>query len=138
LGGQGRLSHQNIGFGRIFQTVLHDFLTFSKPGKARWHRCPHLCRDGLEARPTGNRCGFGIKSHGTFPKSQEKAMIFHVTLEASADGWIVAECPALPGCVSQGRDDKEALDNIKVWAEDQKTLANVSLKPGGKPVLVTV
>jgi predicted RNase H-like HicB family nuclease len=40
-------------------------------------------------------------------------MIFHVTLETSADGWIVAECPALPGGVSQGRDDKEALDNIK-------------------------
>jgi predicted RNase H-like HicB family nuclease len=25
----------------------------------------------------------------------------------------VAECPALPGCVSQGRDEAEALDNIR-------------------------
>jgi uncharacterized protein (DUF1499 family) len=65
-------------------------------------------------------------------------MIFHVTLGTSEDGWIVAECPALPGCVSQGRDDKEALDNIKVWAEDQKTLANVSLKPGGKELVLAV
>ena len=40
-------------------------------------------------------------------------MIFHVTLEPDEDGWIVAECPALPGCVSQGRDEKEALENIK-------------------------
>jgi predicted RNase H-like HicB family nuclease len=53
-------------------------------------------------------------------------MIFHVTLEPAEDGWLVAECPALPGCVSQGRDEKEALDNIKeaitawMWAEDQK------------------
>ena len=31
-------------------------------------------------------------------------MIFHVTLEQAEDGWIVAECPALPGCVSQGKD----------------------------------
>ncbi|MBM3790466.1 MAG: type II toxin-antitoxin system HicB family antitoxin, partial [Acidobacteria bacterium] len=27
-------------------------------------------------------------------------MFFHVTLEQAEDGWIVAECPALPGCVS--------------------------------------
>jgi predicted RNase H-like HicB family nuclease len=71
-------------------------------------------------------------------------MIFHVTLETSEDGWIVAECPALPGCVSQGRDDKEALDHIKeaiiawLWAEDQKALANVSLKPGEKQLVLAV
>ena len=40
-------------------------------------------------------------------------MIFHVTLEAAEDGWIVVECPALPGCVSQGKDEKEALENIR-------------------------
>ena len=55
-------------------------------------------------------------------------MIFHVRVEQS-DGWYVVECPALPGCVSQGRDEKEALDNIKeaiigwLWAEDQKAVA---------------
>jgi predicted RNase H-like HicB family nuclease len=70
-------------------------------------------------------------------------MIFHVTLEAAEDGWIVAECPALPGCVSQGKDEKEALDNVKeaitawLWAEDQK--AAVELSPGLRPpVLVSV
>ena len=52
-------------------------------------------------------------------------MMFQVTLEKAADGWIVAECPALPGCVSQGRDEEEALENIRealtawMWAEDQ-------------------
>jgi hypothetical protein len=40
-------------------------------------------------------------------------MIFHVTLEQSEDGWEVVGCPALPGCVSQGREEKEALENIK-------------------------
>jgi predicted RNase H-like HicB family nuclease len=40
-------------------------------------------------------------------------MIFHVTLDKAEDGWIVAECPALPSCVSQGIDEKEALENIK-------------------------
>jgi predicted RNase H-like HicB family nuclease len=32
-------------------------------------------------------------------------MVFHVTLANAEDGWIVAECPALPGCVSQGKDE---------------------------------
>jgi predicted RNase H-like HicB family nuclease len=59
-------------------------------------------------------------------------MIFHVTMEQS-DGWYVVECPALPGCVSQGRDEKEALENIKeaivgwLWAEDQKAASKLSV-----------
>ncbi len=40
-------------------------------------------------------------------------MKFLVTLERGEDGWIVAECPALPGCVSQGRTTAEALANIR-------------------------
>lgn len=71
-------------------------------------------------------------------------MIFHITLEEAEDGWIVAECPALPGCVSQGRDEKEAIENIKeaitawLWAEDQKALSDISSKQGQPPILVTV
>jgi predicted RNase H-like HicB family nuclease len=71
-------------------------------------------------------------------------MMFHVTLEAAEDGWVVAECPALPGCVSQGRDEKEALENIReaitawLWAEDQKSAAAITKTPGRPPVLVTV
>lgn len=68
-------------------------------------------------------------------------MIFHVTLSEAEDGWVVAECPALPGCVSQGRDQKEALDNIKeaitawLWAEDQKALAELP-DDSEQPVIV--
>ena len=40
-------------------------------------------------------------------------MIFHVTMEPVEDGWIMVECPALPGCISQGKDEQEALANIK-------------------------
>lgn len=53
-------------------------------------------------------------------------MMFHVNLEQDEAGWFVAECPALPGCVSQGKDEPEALSNIReaieawLWAEDQK------------------
>lgn len=40
-------------------------------------------------------------------------MKFLVTLEVGEDGYLVAECPALPGCVSQGRTRVEALANIQ-------------------------
>jgi predicted RNase H-like HicB family nuclease len=36
-----------------------------------------------------------------------------VTLERDETGMIVAECPAIPGCVSQGRTEDEAPSNIK-------------------------
>jgi predicted RNase H-like HicB family nuclease len=40
-------------------------------------------------------------------------MTFMVVLEQGEDGSLVAECPALPGCVSQGRTRQEAIDNIR-------------------------
>jgi predicted RNase H-like HicB family nuclease len=39
-------------------------------------------------------------------------MKFPVTLERDETGMIVAECPSIPGCVSQGRTEEEALRNI--------------------------
>lgn len=69
-------------------------------------------------------------------------MIFHVSLEKAEDGWVVAQVPALPGCVSQGRDEKEALENVReaivawLWAEDQKALQ--TFPPEQTPVVVTV
>ena len=38
---------------------------------------------------------------------------FLVVLEKDEDGYIVAECPSLPGCVSQGKDTQEAMLNIQ-------------------------
>ncbi len=40
-------------------------------------------------------------------------MKFIVTLEPGDDGFIVAECPALPGCITQGATKEEALANIR-------------------------
>jgi len=36
-----------------------------------------------------------------------------VTLERDESGTIVAECPAIPGCVSQGKTEAEAMENIR-------------------------
>ena len=40
-------------------------------------------------------------------------MRFLVRLDEGEDGYVVAECPALPGCVSQGKTEAEALANIR-------------------------
>ncbi len=40
-------------------------------------------------------------------------MKFVVTVDRDEDGAFVAECPAIPGCVSQGHTEKEALTNIE-------------------------
>jgi predicted RNase H-like HicB family nuclease len=40
-------------------------------------------------------------------------MKFIVNLERDETGMIVAECPAIPGCISQGKTEPEALDNIR-------------------------
>jgi len=69
-------------------------------------------------------------------------MMFHVVLSKDEDGWTVAECPALPGCVSQGKTEQEALTNIKeaitawLWAEDQKAAS--ALPTDQSPVVVAI
>lgn len=40
-------------------------------------------------------------------------MKFMVTLSRDEDGIWIAECPAIPGCVSRGNTKAEALSNIK-------------------------
>ena len=57
-----------------------------------------------------------------------------VTLERDETGMIVAECPAIPGCVSQGKTEEEALANIReaIAACVEARVAN------GMPVTVAV
>lgn len=40
-------------------------------------------------------------------------MRYRVLIEQDEDGVYVAEVPALPGCISQGKTRTEAIDNIK-------------------------
>jgi predicted RNase H-like HicB family nuclease len=36
-----------------------------------------------------------------------------VTLDRDESGMLVAECAAIPGCISQGKTEEEALANIR-------------------------
>ena len=41
------------------------------------------------------------------------SMELPVILNAGQDGYVVAECPVIPGCISQGRTRREALRNVR-------------------------
>ena len=46
-------------------------------------------------------------------KEEGNIMKFIITLDRDETGMIVAECPAIPGCVSQGKTEEEAMENIR-------------------------
>jgi antitoxin HicB len=55
---------------------------------------------------------------------------FRVVIELDEDGVFVAEVPALPGCISQGRTRTEAIENIK----EAITAYLESLKTHSEPI----
>ena len=40
-------------------------------------------------------------------------MKFRIIIEEDEDGMFIAECPSLPGCISEGKTRQEALENIQ-------------------------
>ena len=60
--------------------------------------------------------GYGIiidLSACYFYDDQEYGMKLTVSLDRDEDGVWIAECPSIPGCVSQGATKDEALENVK-------------------------
>jgi predicted RNase H-like HicB family nuclease len=62
----------------------------------------------------------------------EEIMKFRVLIQKDEDGVFVAECPTLPGCISQGRTRIEAISNI----QDAIRGYLVSLKKHNEPILL--
>ena len=61
-------------------------------------------------------------------------MRYRILIEQDEDGIFVAECPSLPGCISQGRTRKEALENI----QDAMKGYIESLKKHNDPILLSI
>jgi predicted RNase H-like HicB family nuclease len=57
-------------------------------------------------------------------------MKYRVLIEQDEDGMFVAKVPALPGCVSQGKTRKEAVQNI----QEAITVYLESLKNHNEPI----
>jgi predicted RNase H-like HicB family nuclease len=58
------------------------------------------------------------------------SMKYRVVIEQDEDGVFVAECPSLPGCISQGATREDAVTNIR----DAINGYLASLKKHGEPV----
>ena len=61
-------------------------------------------------------------------------MKFVITMFRDEDGMVIAECPAIPGCISQGKSEKEAMKNVQ---KAIKECLEVRAKKG-MPLTVTV
>ena len=60
-------------------------------------------------------------------------MDIKVVLEKDEDGYIIATVPSLPGCISQGKNEREAMKNIKEAIElHVKSLVEDGLPLSGK------
>jgi len=53
-----------------------------------------------------------LKTFDAHPKG-ERLMKFPVTIYRDEEGWYVVECPVIPGCMSQGKTEEQALQNIR-------------------------
>ncbi len=53
-----------------------------------------------------------------------------VILYPGEDGYVVAECPSLPGCISQGKTREEAIQNVRAAI----SLYVEALEDDGRPV----
>lgn len=62
-----------------------------------------------------------------------ESMKFLVTIYQDEDGMYIAECPSIPGCVSQGKTEAEAEKNIQ---EAIKECLNVRAEKG-MPLTIT-
>ena len=61
----------------------------------------------------GDRADFPVTRSALQSYQERRRMRFVVTITQDEDGMYVAECPSVPGCVSQGKRVKEAEVNIK-------------------------
>lgn len=59
-------------------------------------------------------------------------MKYIITIFQDEDGMFITECPQIPGCVSQGRSEDEALANIKLAI---KECMEVRLEMGLPPLV---
>jgi predicted RNase H-like HicB family nuclease len=60
---------------------------------------------------------------------------FPVVLRSGEDGWIIAECPTIIGCISQGKTREQALANIR---EAIELCLEAGESPQGEMINITI
>jgi len=81
-----------------------------------------------------DKVGDGRRYPETYQRPQDSVRISIMTrqvlLYPGEDGFMVAEVPSLPGCVSQGRTREEALENVR----EAISLHEEVLRERGEPI----
>ena len=99
----------------IFQISAFDFPPALNPQLSTFFetRSPKksICWSTRESRGNYDSHGRHLR-HGTHRVTLWR-MKFPTVIYQDEDGMWIVECPAIPGCVSQGRTREEAMDNIK-------------------------
>ena len=75
--------------------------------EGRMRRTLEFAERGMLSMTDSNRANYLAS------RTEISSMRFKILITEGEDGWLVVECPSLPGCVSQGRTMDEALENIK-------------------------
>ena len=70
------------------------------------------------------------RSANDYANGETRKDMRQVVIYPGEDGYWVAECPSLPGCVSQGESRQEAITNIKDAIEQCIAV----LEEDGRPV----
>lgn len=74
------------------------------------------------------------------PPSYYDKMIkkYEVVIEPGEDGWLVVTVPALPGCITQGKDLEETLKNAKEAIEAYLESIEKNNQPVPEPDVVSI
>jgi antitoxin HicB len=134
----GRILRWSTDGGASIALAL--FQDQKQPGKQSTRPALSACGAGLmitakmrEFRPTH----FDQRTFRTLPTEGADSEVlkfpqvrYLVHIEQDEDGFFVATCPALPGCISQGGTRAEATDNIREAMEGYLR----SLRKHGEPV----
>ncbi|KAF5435866.1 putative nuclease of the RNAse H fold, HicB family [Candidatus Methanophagaceae archaeon] len=63
---------------------------------------------------------------------------YEVVIEPGEDGWLVVTVPALPGCITQGKDLEETLKNAKEAIEAYLESIEKNNQPVPEPDVVSI
>ncbi len=99
----GRAPSVGRNFRRVFRHVRRGQFALTELGKSRVRE--------LSAR------GESVPRRGTRPETpvapSDRVGTRQVILYPGEDGYWIAECPSLPGCISQGKTKPDAIHNIR-------------------------
>lgn len=113
----GATSLNNIEFTAQYAHRILTKLGFDVEELGPLRPRPHFKSDGNLPLPIDSTgIANPLPANGTHAdldlQTRAKLRKFAVVLEQDEDGFIFASCPALPGCHSQGRTRREALNNV--------------------------